>query len=724
MAGNERRVWTVGGLSRDDAGSTVTKARELPEDEFAELERKIAFVVDLASQSDYGRLLAAVRRFDALLATARRELETEGRLSPRSAAALPLDLAAVTEAARRLEAALAEKIDAAADLTQQLVAAFHGVRHGMRASGSCLVAYEMARRASQVRLILRDGAVHFEGRARRSAHEIASALLGLSFSLVGAYLNAFHERFEEVATELEREAAAVTDGSPCLISYRIGTSGPEQIQLKNIPLEEIAALRRFYAEASAAQQPEELVHAALGLAGANLRTDLQVGDVDIADGLVGGGGTEGINELPTAKLELDLQLLGSTPLDYWGPVHYGLAQGGYEWELFAGAVQSVSVHEDRVVLECEGAANLTERGSGGTVASGLTEAELMRSLLLVAGLSADALTLEAPAPEQRREEFEVLLPIRGLSVNEPVTLGGVEIVPINCGKAALDGLEREGQTARRLRVAFADAGSYGRAFVTDATLPGAEEAGVSTIEAAVAWLVTRGRYGFARLPDRCVQPFARQESLRAPQTGSVVLVRGTATGRRWLRSRQIGDEPITRALEPGAPLLQPPLAADLPAEERHALLALRRATSEAILESQLEALWEAIEFYAARTRVKKLFKRAELKQLRESPPEWLNADQRRRFADVIKDLNSAPLSVRVALQLAQDGVPLTEQERDLLFRTLRHARNRPTHGKVPDPPTRAEIHRGISIVARMLVYRIARRGTQGSAGTAEEGERN
>jgi hypothetical protein len=99
-------------------------------------------------------------------------------------------------------------------------------------------------------------------------------------------------------------------------------------------------------------------------------------------------------------------------------VHYLLAQGGYQRELFAGTVQSVSLHEDRVVLECEGAANLTERVSGGTVASGLTQAELVRSLLLVAGLSADAISLEAPAPEQPQEKFEVLLPIRGVSVKE------------------------------------------------------------------------------------------------------------------------------------------------------------------------------------------------------------------------------------------------------------------------------------------------------------------
>ena len=297
MVDSEPRVWTVGGLSHDDAGWTVTKTRELAKPEAAELERKIAFVVDLASQGDYGRLLAAVRRFDALLTTAREELETEERLSPRSATAFPLDLAAVTEAGRRLETALAAKINAAAELPRQLVTAFHDVRQGIRASGPYLLAYEFARRASSgdVMLVPREGAVHFEGHAQKSARQIATGLLGFSFSLVGAYLNAFHARFEEVAAQLEREVAAVTDGSPSLISYRMGASGPEQIQLKNIPLEEIAALRRFYVKASAAQGPEEFVKAALELAGANSRTDLHVGDVDIAAGLVGGGATEGIN---------------------------------------------------------------------------------------------------------------------------------------------------------------------------------------------------------------------------------------------------------------------------------------------------------------------------------------------------------------------------------------------------------------------------------------------
>lgn len=722
MADSERRVWTVGGLSSDDAGWAVSKARELAEEEFAGLENKVAFVTDLASQEEYGRLLATVARFDELLETAGGELETNRQLSPRSAAALPLDLAAVIEAAQRLEAALAATVDAASDLPPQLVTCFHDVHQRIRASGPYLIAYEMSRRAAAGELVAvrRDGVVRFEGGSHHSAREIATGLLGTLFSLVGAYLNAFHARFEKVAAELEREAAAVTSGSPCLVSYRVGAHGWEQLRLKNIPLQEIAAVRRFYAEGSAARRPEDLVRAALALASVNLRTDLHVGEVDIATGLVGGGATEGLNKLPTAKLELDLRLLGSTPIDYWGPVYYAIGQGGHERELFTGTVQAASVEEDRVVLHCEGAANLTERGSGGTLASGFSEADLLRSLLLASGLSADALLFQEPASEQPEETFEVLLPVRGVSVNEPLALGDVEIVPVACGEVALDGLEREGEIATRLRAAFADAGSYGRAFVRDTTLPGAEEAGVGAIEAAMAWLVTRGRYGFARLPDGRVQPFVRQESLRAPQTGSAVVVRGTATGRRWLRSRHIEDAPITRTLDKAAPLLNPPLPAELSAPERHALMALRRATSEGVLETQLQALWEAIEFYAAGTKVQKLFEPAELKLLRDSPPDWLTAGQRRRFGDAIEGLNSVPLSVRLTLQLENDGVPLTESERDLLFKTLRRARNRPAHGKVPDPSTRAEIQRGISIVARMLVYWIARRGQPNPGGTTVE----
>jgi hypothetical protein len=194
MAASERRVWTVGSLSRDgsdDADWVVGKARELGEDEFADLENKVAFVADLASQEEYGRLLTTVARFDALLKVAEGELETNRQLSPRSVTALPLDLAAVIEAAQRLEVVLAANVDAASDLPTQLVTYFHDVRQHIRASGFYLIAHEISRRAvgGELSVVLRDGAVHFEGGSRYSAREVATGVLGTLFSLVGAYLN-------------------------------------------------------------------------------------------------------------------------------------------------------------------------------------------------------------------------------------------------------------------------------------------------------------------------------------------------------------------------------------------------------------------------------------------------------------------------------------------------------------------------------------------------------
>jgi hypothetical protein len=71
-------------------------------------------------------------------------------------------------------------------------------------------------------------------------------------------------------------------------------------------------------------------------------------------------------------------------------------------------------------------------------------------------------------------------------------------------------------------------------------------------------------------------------------------------------------------------------------------------------------------------------------------------------------LNGAPFGLRLSARLARDGVALTEEERELLFGTLRAARNNVAHGKaIERPPTRDEVLRGISVVSRALLFGIA-----------------
>jgi hypothetical protein len=166
--------------------------------------------------------------------------------------------------------------------------------------------------------------------------------------------------------------------------------------------------------------------------------------------------------------------------------------------------------------------------------------------------------------------------------------------------------------------------------------------------------------------------------------------------------------PLDRTLDADSALLDPRLPADLTPAERQALLSLRRATAETVVESQLQALWEAIEFYVAGTRVPTLFSGDDLKRLRELTPEEFDAPQGEAFAKAIGGLNVPPLLVRLDYRLRRDGVPLADAERDLLFSKLRRARNDTAHGRpVKDPPTREEMHRGIALVARMLVHKVS-----------------
>ena len=138
--------------------------------------------------------------------------------------------------------------------------------------------------------------------------------------------------------------------------------------------------------------------------------------------------------------------------------------------------------------------------------------------------------------------------------------------------------------------------------------------------------------------------------------------------------------------------------------------ALMRAVNEPGLQQQVQALSEALESYVAGVEVAELFSKAQRKELRELAPDWLNPEQKDEFEKAINSINAPPFGVRLSERLDRDGVPLTEEERELLFGTLRSARNDVAHGRaLKRPPTRDEVLRGISVVSRALLFGIAGR---------------
>ncbi len=165
--------------------------------------------------------------------------------------------------------------------------------------------------------------------------------------------------------------------------------------------------------------------------------------------------------LPTATVQLDIDLLGSEPIDYWATMSDSVEEVGHGRDMFLGAVQRAIPDGRAVALECEGAPALTEQGPGGTLAANMEGAEVIRELIALSGWDGD-LMLSDEAKEHPPEAFEVFVPLHGLIVDETVRIGSISIVPREQGLQQIAPLEQEepGETGAEMLAEFGDAASF------------------------------------------------------------------------------------------------------------------------------------------------------------------------------------------------------------------------------------------------------------------------
>jgi hypothetical protein len=136
------------------------------------------------------------------------------------------------------------------------------------------------------------------------------------------------------------------------------------------------------------------------------------------------------------------------------------------------------------------------------------------------------------------------------------------------------------------------------------------------------------------------------------------------------------------------------------------MASLRRAAdpSEPAVQ-RAQALWDAVEFLCAGTRVVKQFSKQDKRAIRAALDEvQLTSDQRSRLDEALQYLNAPSLAMRMRARASADGVPLSESEFDLL-RRIRESRNHAAHGREGATSTDPELRLAVSIVARMIMYR-------------------
>lgn len=449
---------------------------------------------------------------------------------------------------------------------------------------------------------------------------------------------------------------------------------------------------------------------ALGLLANRRRFSVRFGEVEAGPALRGANMSSAMNQMPNAEVTIDLARLGA-PVDYLSGMSIAALEGDRAFPRFVGSVVSAEPKRDgtdEVAVEAVGAAALSERQIMGMAVRGVPPFELVYVVARSAGLREEQLNIDGVA-RLPRESFEVLAPVDNVVVDHATEFAGVRFLPRDACARALAALEVDND----LRDAYA-APAYALALVTASRCLDAEERGLALIDLAVAWLIVRLRYGLAVLPDGQPLPFQRNESLASPARRDIVFVRGLATTRQWLRRPRTIAAPRSVDLTPSNPRLDPNLSR-LSLQERQAMLALARAAHEVDPIGRVQALFEAIEFYVGDIKVDKLFSKCDRKGILRALPR-LMAEQSRRIEQLVGDLNNAPLRTRLMRALDIDGVLVTAPEIELLWR-LRDLRNDVVHGRRSDLPVTEDVEYGVSIVSRMLVYRVARLLAEGDVGS-------
>jgi hypothetical protein len=419
------------------------------------------------------------------------------------------------------------------------------------------------------------------------------------------------------------------------------------------------------------------------------------GPVDASDALVEAKTASDMTTTPTGEFRFDFSH-STDVVDYFGELRLAAIYQGRSWPIFRGSVMQAIPAADHVMVHAVGTQQLRETVIPDMVVRGVSAPEMIYVLARSSGIREERLNIEG-LESLLREQFEIIVPVDGIVTSDSTKFAGVEFLPTDSGVMSgmpVSDTQRAGFTAS----------AYARAWVTTTMMLEAEQKGLASVDLALAWLTAQLRCGAAMLPRGKTVAFDRQESLTQPRRRGLVSVRGTTSGRHWLRRPQMAGQeskiPLGETVRPLDDVIP-----ELSLQEQQAFLALGRAVREPDLLVRVQNLWEAIEFYCSGVSVDPLFTTEQLETINRSLP-TLESAQRERMTAVIGQLNSAPLLIRLKKAIQDDNAPVTNTEVDLLQR-LRKLRNDVVHGRRSRLPVPEDVEYAASVVARLLMYRAA-----------------
>lgn len=428
--------------------------------------------------------------------------------------------------------------------------------------------------------------------------------------------------------------------------------------------------------------------------GADQPVTVLFGAVDVSSAVRNSTINNALNEIASANVVLDASAPAVGIIDFSAPVI--IARGGVGERLFTGSAVQASSVGDELHVSCSSGPELREPLSGARV-SRVGALQAMYALLRDSGFPDDRMQIQG-LDDLPLQVVEVIAPVEGLGLDRRVRLGSVTFLPSG-GVTAIGA----SLGPHELIDDFVGRETFAVTYVTTARLAAAERAGLRQIDAAIAWSNVRLRYAGGAMPDGGRRDWDRTNLRRVATRSDMVAVRGMSTGEVWLR--QLRPKPTTAVTLAAGGHTEAAVAVGRRADTgiRAAVGAAARAATSTDALTRITSISEALEFYVGKTHVPALFTKAELKQLRNSA-KALSGDKRERVNAMIGNLNTPPLLARLRYRLAQDAVPVSEDEVDVLVR-VRGRRNGLVHGKCDDAVD-DDLDHAVALLSRILLYAV------------------
>ena len=440
---------------------------------------------------------------------------------------------------------------------------------------------------------------------------------------------------------------------------------------------------------------------------------IKSGEGDVHTGVFNWKATALTDPNRSASLRISVADLGN--VDFGSPVQVLDLQSAEP--LFTGFITEAALDDQTWALKLRTPSlEISEQRSDGLIIGpGVPVAEQIRSLLSVAGVPDDRMSihgLSLPLPNP----FEVVAPIEYLRNEVPIPIGDVTFVSELTGSMAVDDLHATGNDGLdnaplldRYRVAE----SWAHVIVQSSSLDEAEALGLDHIDTALGQLMLVSRFSYSVDPTGIPRPFVRKESIlgkvaRRP----IVHVRALRTPHRWLRGLDTKIESSAIDAQLLGLLSHVPTPSD--PKLRYALRTLRRVLSTKDPYDRISAIWQTVELYVSsngRQRPPKLFTSDVLRSAFRRATGGLTGEQTARLNEIKQMANEPPLLVRFEHSIAGDSVPYETFELDALKRT-RKLRNDLEHGKVLSAIQAADIQMSVSLLIRVLVFALAQDGNR------------